>query len=101
VPVREPAGAAARGGVERGDRVGSGRRRSDPIGKRIVNLKRRQNHKLGLRRTDDRLPAHLLKPLVAGGAAGIVPDMPALLAGAYAELGWDPESGQPVPEPEA
>ena len=72
-----------------------------PIGKRIVNLKRRLNHKLGLRRTDDRLPAHVLKPLVAGGAAGIVPDMPALLAGAYAELGWDPESGQPVPEPEA
>jgi aldehyde:ferredoxin oxidoreductase len=66
-----------------------------PIGKRIVNLKRLLNMKLGLTRANDRLPDLLLKPLAEGGAAGIVPDMPTLLAGAYAEFGWDPESGRP------
>jgi aldehyde:ferredoxin oxidoreductase len=65
------------------------------IGKRIVNLKRLLNFKLGLTRANDRLPDLLLKPLAEGGAAGVVPDMPALLAGAYAEFGWDPETGRP------
>lgn len=66
-----------------------------PVGKRIVNIKRRLNFKLGLTRANDRLPELLLKPLETGGAAGRVPDMPALLAGAYAEFGWDPETGGP------
>ena len=69
------------------------------IGKRIVNIKRRLNFKLGLTRSDDRLPGLLLKPLVEGGAAGFVPDMPVLLSGAYAEFGWDPETGLPPEEP--
>jgi aldehyde:ferredoxin oxidoreductase len=64
-------------------------------GKRIVNLKRLLNMKLGLTRANDRLPELLLKPLAEGGAAGFVPDVPTLLAGAYAEFGWDPESGRP------
>jgi len=64
-------------------------------GKRIVNIKRRLNFKLGMTRADDRLPELLLKPLEKGGSAGIVPDMPTLLAGAYAEFGWDPETGSP------
>jgi len=64
-------------------------------GKRIVDIKRRLNFKLGLTRADDRLPELLLKPLEKGGAAGFVPDMPTLLAGAYAEFGWDPETGRP------
>jgi len=66
------------------------------LGKRIVNIKRLLNFKLGLTRADDRLPDLLLKPLKEGGTAGYVPDMPALLAGAYAEFGWDPESGRPL-----
>jgi len=66
------------------------------LGKRIVNVKRLLNVKLGLRRADDRLPELLLKPLEKGGAAGFVPDMPTLLAGAYAEFGWDPETGRPL-----
>ena len=66
------------------------------LGKRIVNVKRLLNFKLGLRRADDRLPELLLKPLEKGGAAGFVPDMPTLLAGAYAEFGWDPETGRPL-----
>lgn len=65
------------------------------LGKRIVNVKRLLNLKLGLRRADDRLPELLLKPLEKGGAAGFVPDMPTLLAGAYAEFGWNPETGRP------
>jgi len=66
------------------------------LGKRIVNIKRLLNFKLGLTRADDRLPDLLLKPLKEGGAAGHVPDMPSLLAGAYAEFGWDAESGYPL-----
>jgi len=64
-------------------------------GKRIVNIKRRLNFKLGMTRADDRLPELLLNPLENGGSAGIVPDMPTLLAGAYAEFGWNPETGRP------
>lgn len=71
-----------------------------PIGKRIVNLKRLLNMKLGLTRASDRLPDLLLKPLAEGGAAGFVPDMPTLLSGAYAEFGWDPESGRPIEDPD-
>jgi aldehyde:ferredoxin oxidoreductase len=69
-----------------------------PIGKRIVNVKRLLNMKLGLTRANDRLPGLLLKPLAEGGAAGQVPDMPTLLAGAYAEFGWDPDTGCPPAE---
>jgi aldehyde:ferredoxin oxidoreductase len=66
------------------------------LGKRIVNLKRLLNFKLGLTKANDRLPDLLLKPLREGGAAGYTPVMPTLLAGAYAEFGWDPESGRPL-----
>lgn len=68
------------------------------LGKRIVTLKRMLNLRLGLTRADDRLPDLLLKPLDDGGAAGAVPDVDALLAGAYAEYGWDPETGEPTQE---
>jgi aldehyde:ferredoxin oxidoreductase len=67
-------------------------------GKDIVNIKRLLNFKLGLTRANDRLPELLLKPLAKGGSAGIVPDMPTLLSGAYAEFGWDPETGRPAGE---
>jgi aldehyde:ferredoxin oxidoreductase len=66
------------------------------LGKRIVDIKRRLNFKLGMNKADDRLPALLLKPLKEGGAAGYKADMPTLLAGAYAEFGWDAESGYPL-----
>ena len=65
------------------------------LGKRIVNIKRLLNFKLGLTKANDRLPDLLLKPLKEGGAAGYRPDMPTLLAGAYAEFGWDAETGLP------
>ena len=66
------------------------------LGKRIVNIKRLLNFKLGLTKANDRLPELLLKPLEKGGTAGIVPDMPTLLAGAYEEFGWDAETGRPA-----
>jgi aldehyde:ferredoxin oxidoreductase len=65
------------------------------LGKRIVNIKRLLNFKLGMTKANDRLPELLLKPLEKGGAAGFVPDMPTLLAGAYSEFGWDLETGCP------
>lgn len=67
-------------------------------GKRIVTLKRLLNIKRGLKRSDDRLPSLLMKPLEGGGTAGHVPDMNALLAGAYSEFGWDPVSARPTAE---
>ena len=68
------------------------------LGKRITTLKRTLNMRLGLTRADDRLPELLLKPLEDGGTEGTVPDVEVLLAGAYAEYGWDPGSGKPTPE---
>jgi aldehyde:ferredoxin oxidoreductase len=65
-------------------------------GKRIVTLKRVLNMRRGLTRASDRLPAPLLEPLETGGAAGVVPDLEVLLAGAYAEYGWDPQTGAPT-----
>jgi aldehyde:ferredoxin oxidoreductase len=65
------------------------------MGKNIVTIKRLLNFKLGLTRANDRLPDILLKPLKDGGTAGKTPDMDALLAGAYAEFDWDPQTGRP------
>jgi aldehyde:ferredoxin oxidoreductase len=65
-------------------------------GKRIVTLKRLLNAKLGLTRANDKLPDLLLKPLAGGGTDGFVPNLESLLAGAYAEYGWDPESAMPT-----
>jgi aldehyde:ferredoxin oxidoreductase len=68
------------------------------LGKRIVALKRVLNLRRGATRADDRLPDLLLKPLDDGGTEGTVPDVGVLLSGAYAEYGWDPETGQPTRE---
>jgi aldehyde:ferredoxin oxidoreductase len=68
------------------------------LGKRIVTLKRLLNLRRGLTRADDRLPDLLLKPLDDGGTEGTIPDMDVLMAGAYAEYGWDPETGKPSRE---
>jgi len=67
-------------------------------GKRIVTLKRLLNLRRGLTRACDRLPDLLMKPLAEGGTEGRVPDLEALLAGAYAEYGWDPATGRPAEE---
>lgn len=67
-----------------------------PLGKRILALNRRLNMRRGLTRDADRLPDILRQPLAGGGTEGFVPDMEQLLAGAYAELGWDPCDGRPL-----
>lgn len=67
-------------------------------GKRIATLKRLLNLRRGLTRACDRLPDPLMRPLAQGGTEGHVPDLEALLAGAYAEYGWDPASGRPSEE---
>ncbi len=68
------------------------------LGKRIVSLKRLLNLRRGLTPADDRLPDLLLQPLAEGGTEGTIPDMDRLLAGAYAEYGWDPKTGAPTAE---
>ncbi len=68
------------------------------LGKRIVTLKRMLNMRRGLTSANDCLPTLLLKPLADGGTEGTVPDMEVLLSGAYAEYGWDPETGKPTPQ---
>ena len=68
------------------------------LGKRIVTLKRMLNLRRGLTRADDRLPDLLMKALKDGGTEGMVPDVDTLVAGAYAEYGWDAETGEPTPE---
>ncbi len=66
------------------------------LGNRIIALKRMLNDKRQVTVADDRLPELLLEPLEEGGAAGESPDVQALLAGAYDELGWDPATGKPT-----
>ena len=67
------------------------------LGKDIVTLKRRLNLRRGLTRAGDGLPDLLLQPLQGGGTEGFVPDVDRLLTGAYAEFGWDPQTGLPIP----
>jgi aldehyde:ferredoxin oxidoreductase len=68
------------------------------LGLRILALKRMLNVRRGANIADDNLPDLLLKPLEEGGTEGRVPDLGALLRGAYAELGWDSETGKPSTE---
>jgi aldehyde:ferredoxin oxidoreductase len=65
------------------------------LGKRIVTLKRMLNLRLGLAQAADRLPTLLLQPLKDGGTEGHVPDVARMLLGAYAEFGWNAETGRP------
>jgi hypothetical protein len=39
-----------------------------------------------------------MKSLPDGGTEGSLPDLESLLAGAYAEFGWDPVTGLPTCE---
>jgi aldehyde:ferredoxin oxidoreductase len=66
------------------------------LGRRGVTLKRMLNLRRGLTRADERLPALLQRVLEEGGTEGHVPDLESLLAGAYAELGWDVRTGRPT-----
>jgi aldehyde:ferredoxin oxidoreductase len=44
------------------------------------------------------LPKAFLEPYKEGGAAGFVPDLPAMLEAYYEARGWDKGSGKPSKE---
>jgi aldehyde:ferredoxin oxidoreductase len=67
-------------------------------GERGWNLKRAINNRMGLTRANDKLPKAFLEPYREGGAAGFVPDLPAMLQAYYQARGWDWESGKPSRE---
>lgn len=68
-------------------------------GERIFNLKRLINLRYGITAADDTLPSRFLtEPRPDGGAAGNLPDLPAMLAEYYEARGWDPTTGAPTPE---
>jgi aldehyde:ferredoxin oxidoreductase len=68
------------------------------VGERLFNLKRLINLRLGITGRDDRLPGRFLtQPRPAGGAAGALPDLEAMLPIYYQMRGWDNE-GRPREE---
>ena len=67
-------------------------------GRRLWNLKRAFNCRLGLTRASERLPRLLLQPLAEGPTERYVPNMEVLLREYYAVRGWDPETGKPTRE---
>ena len=68
-------------------------------GERLFNLKRLINVAYGIRAGDDTLPVRLLaEPRPDGGAAGVLPDLPLMMAEYYAARGWDPATGLPTLE---
>jgi len=64
-------------------------------GERAWNLKRAINNRMGLTRSNDKLPKALLEPFPDGGSAGFVPDLEGLLSAYYEARGWDKETGKP------
>jgi aldehyde:ferredoxin oxidoreductase len=58
-------------------------------GERLFNLKRLVDLRLGVTGADDTLPQRLLsEPRPTGGAAGVLPDLDAMLAEYYRDRGW-------------
>lgn len=67
-------------------------------GKRIFNLKRVYNNRLGISRKDDILPSRVLTLAAKdGGRAGKLPPLNLMLKEYYEHRGWD-EFGRPLPE---
>lgn len=67
-------------------------------GERLFNLKRLINLRLGITAADDTLPRRLLaEPRPSGGAAGVLPDLPAMLEEYYQVRGWEAD-GRPSAE---
>ena len=67
-------------------------------GERLFDLKRLINHRFGITAADDTLPPRLLsEPLPTGSAAGVLPDLEAMLEEYYNRRGWTAD-GLPSPE---
>jgi aldehyde:ferredoxin oxidoreductase len=67
-------------------------------GERGWNLKRAINIRLGLTRTNDKLPKALLEPLKEGGAEGYTIPFDEMIKAYYAARGWNPGNGRPTKE---
>jgi aldehyde:ferredoxin oxidoreductase len=65
------------------------------IGERSWNLKRLVNHKLGLKRLPDSLPAPLQVPLKDGASSGYVPPVEDMLQAYFEARDWDPLTTRP------
>ncbi len=65
-------------------------------GRRIFDLKRCFNMKLGDTAANDRLPKVVMEPLREGGTQGHVPDLSRQLRELYDARGWDPKTGKPL-----
>lgn len=68
------------------------------VGERINTLKRVINCNLGITRTDDRLPSHLLKVLKSGKTTDVKIELEGNLQKYYKFRGWDWETGRPTEE---
>jgi aldehyde:ferredoxin oxidoreductase len=67
------------------------------MGKRLFQLKRLINLRLGVTAADDTLPRRLLtEPRPTGDAAGVLPDLEVMLPVYYQLRDWD-ENGAPRP----
>ena len=67
-------------------------------GERAWNLKRAINNRMGLTRSNDKLPKALLEPFPDGGSAGFVPDLEGILSAYYEARGWEKDTGKPSRE---
>jgi len=70
------------------------------VGERSWNLKRVINNRLGLTSANDVLPMAFRQPYQDNpdGAAGYVPDFPAMIQEYYRVRSWDAATGYPLPE---
>jgi aldehyde:ferredoxin oxidoreductase len=68
------------------------------VGERSWNLKRVINLRLGMTRSQDRLPGVFMSPLPQGVPAGRVPPFDEMLEAYEVTRGWDHVSGWPRPE---
>lgn len=68
-------------------------------GERGWNLKRMINHRLGLTRSNDRLPKAMLTPYDdLSPHDQYAPDIEEMLSAYYESRGWDPDTGIPTPQ---
>ena len=67
-------------------------------GRRILTLRQAFNFREGLRPDDYRLPKRFEQPLSAGPAAGHDVPFAQLREEYYRTMGWDPQTGRPLPE---
>jgi aldehyde:ferredoxin oxidoreductase len=70
------------------------------IGKRIVTLSRLYNYSLGFSVKNDDISPRIAMPPQGGLAKGISikPALPEMRRIYYREMGWDPDTGAPLPQ---